>query len=351
MVDLDNAVRYSLTHEVVLNKVLDGQKLQALRAYLEVLTKYYPGRTPVKTFLNNLHRWLVRKSSIAVSTTDYLAYINRIQSPQSFLPTKQEWMGCRGSKPNFRGYPCSLWTLFHTLTVEAYNRRNKTSTYNPLEVLTAMEGYIKYYFGCEQCSKHFQEMASTLAQDVKEAANGVLWLWQAHNRVNTRLHGESSEDPQHPKVQFPPGELCFSCQLATDEGGQWDLAEVLTYLVARYSASAISMMNTAPFSNNRSVEHTSLGSRTFRRRESLKPLDPVMKRQVAVNAVSEPPVYVGGFRKRPMNSTWGFSAIDVSLCVMLYVSSAIILLTVYFIVIVKRRMRKKTYQKLSLSFI
>lgn len=35
----------------------------------------------------------------------------------SFLPNKIEWIHCQGSDPKYRGYPCSLWSLFHVLTV------------------------------------------------------------------------------------------------------------------------------------------------------------------------------------------------------------------------------------------
>lgn len=36
-----------------------------------------------------------------------------------FLPRKVQWVGCQGSRPELRGYSCSLWKLFHTLTVQA----------------------------------------------------------------------------------------------------------------------------------------------------------------------------------------------------------------------------------------
>lgn len=35
------------------------------------------------------------------------------------LPTNVTWVGCQGSEPHFRGYPCGLWTIFHLLTVQA----------------------------------------------------------------------------------------------------------------------------------------------------------------------------------------------------------------------------------------
>ena len=32
--------------------------------------------------------------------------------------TKNEWIGCIGSEPIYRGYSCGLWTLFHYLLSE-----------------------------------------------------------------------------------------------------------------------------------------------------------------------------------------------------------------------------------------
>lgn len=35
------------------------------------------------------------------------------------IAKKVNWVGCQGSEPHFRGFPCSLWVLFHFLTVQA----------------------------------------------------------------------------------------------------------------------------------------------------------------------------------------------------------------------------------------
>ena len=41
-----------------------------------------------------------------------------INTPNSYLPNNQiQYEYCKGSLPHFRGYPCALWLLFHTLTV------------------------------------------------------------------------------------------------------------------------------------------------------------------------------------------------------------------------------------------
>ncbi len=41
-----------------------------------------------------------------------------INTPISYLPNNQiRYQYCTGSSPQYRGYPCALWLLFHTLTV------------------------------------------------------------------------------------------------------------------------------------------------------------------------------------------------------------------------------------------
>ena len=39
-----------------------------------------------------------------------------------FQHTPDEWVSCKGSEPQFRGYPCALWQLFHTLMVNAASK-------------------------------------------------------------------------------------------------------------------------------------------------------------------------------------------------------------------------------------
>ena len=37
----------------------------------------------------------------------------------AFVLKRERYAACRGSQSHFRGYPCSLWTLFHAVTVNA----------------------------------------------------------------------------------------------------------------------------------------------------------------------------------------------------------------------------------------
>lgn len=43
------------------------------------------------------------------------------KTSNAFLPNiTQSYQHCSGSAPQYRGYPCALWLLFHTLTVSQY---------------------------------------------------------------------------------------------------------------------------------------------------------------------------------------------------------------------------------------
>lgn len=49
----------------------------------------------------------------------WLSMLTEAKTPTSLVPSSIEWVACKGSTENYRGYPCGLWTLFHTLTANA----------------------------------------------------------------------------------------------------------------------------------------------------------------------------------------------------------------------------------------
>lgn len=57
---------------------------------------------------------------LVVSFSDSLP--DHLQISGMFLSDQLQWVGCQGSRVGLRGYPCSLWTLFHVLTVQAASR-------------------------------------------------------------------------------------------------------------------------------------------------------------------------------------------------------------------------------------
>ncbi|XP_043941680.1 sulfhydryl oxidase 1 [Protopterus annectens] len=242
MADLESAIHYSLRVEVGLQRVLAGEQLLALKSFVSVLAKYFPGRTPVRRILMTLNTWLKADENDKIPYSDFEDVLNnKIEVPNAVLSDRVNWVACQGSKPQFRGFPCSLWTLFHFLTVQAAAKERPGSTVSdPLEVLRAMRGYIKNFFSCRECAKNFEAMAVESMETVKDHDEAILWLWSRHNRANNRLAGDVSEDPKFPKLQWPPLDLCAECHNEVNGEHAWNMDAVLQFLKEHYSINNLS---------------------------------------------------------------------------------------------------------------
>lgn len=177
--DLEQAIRYSLGHEVTQHQVISGEILSALRSFVSVLTRYYNFGN--KSSYRKLLDFLMEPSRTEVQGEELQNFINKLNPP---ILHESRYVGCFSTKNGLRRFPCSLWSLFHHLTVQHLD-----SEYNddPMEVLHAMHGYIKHFFGCTECSKHFQEMAKrNHIWNVTSKDQAVLWLWSSHNEVSER---------------------------------------------------------------------------------------------------------------------------------------------------------------------
>jgi len=113
--------------------------------------------------------------------------------------------------------------------------------YSPVEVITAVRGYVEHFLGCRECAVNFGRGAARLlggrhsARYLTERDGAVIWLWRSHNRANHHLRGDVTEDPSHPKVQFPVPASCQVCHRSTS----WNETAVLQYLVEYYGAANI----------------------------------------------------------------------------------------------------------------
>ncbi|XP_064114873.1 sulfhydryl oxidase 2-like isoform X2 [Macrobrachium nipponense] len=323
MVDIENAVRYALAHEVVQHRVISGQSLKSLQEFLDILVKYLPMRPAVHNFLTRLHEYTLSQTE-SIHGETLAEKIKALQGTDSVLPEQQPWIGCRGSSPKYRGYPCGLWTTFHTITVNAVLQDGRNEKFNAKKPLRAIHGYVRDFFGCKYCSQHFQEMYKVDAESsVNVPDDGILWLWRGHNKVNKRLKGDPSEDPEHPKQQFPTRSFCPSCW----NGDSMNEKEILTYLKAIYSKGALSLKGTQAI------------------------LGPMMNRQAKVKGALEKHRSERLMMKseeyketlQPLNASWGFNTTDISLCVFLYGLSTVIILGVYCVVVIRRRMRRRKF--------
>lgn len=125
----------------------------------------------------------------------------------------------------------------------------------------------------------------------------IIWLWSAHNEVNKRLSGDQTEDPEYPKQQFPSKERCPKCY---DTDGSWNVSEVLQYLKHIYNS-----INVRYIGSDTRILHLGLDGST------------------------DLPIGTGFLRK-----------IDVSLCLILYIGSFLLL-----IVLIRMFWRRRGYKK------
>ena len=304
MVDLEKSILYSLGHEVAMQGMISGTKLTALKDYINLLDLYFPARRKIKEVLFSIKTKLGRNNH-PVSGEKFAEMWK--SSVESIYPNwkkeAEDWVGCRGSQSHLRGFPCSLWTLFHTLTV---NYALLQPTGNPTKVLTVMKGYIQHFFGCSYCAQHFVEMSENKKKPltaVESPTDAILWLWSAHNEVNARIAEDQSEDPEFPKIQFPFVDNCVTCW----KNNAFDEETVLSYLIKIYQPENISSNGFKEITRNPSDSATSGSGR--------------------VAAVQL--------------STLSFTNYDLSLCAVIYLVSAIMLIWVLYGMILRRRSVRK----------
>lgn len=111
--------------------------------------------------------------------------------------------------------------------------------FQPAEVLLHMREFIRYFLGCSHCAENFVRYTPNIAGEISDHRDGVLWLWQAHNKVNNVLHGDATEDPYHPKIQFPASDSCYDCRRDPsdsmyDNDTEWRMNKVLHYMTHFY---------------------------------------------------------------------------------------------------------------------
>jgi len=333
--DILSAVGYSLKREVP-KKNLDEHDLVALRHWVTMLAKCLPGRKPFKSFLNNLHQDLEGlPDHHALTTEQYSKTLQKAQDDAGFQLIEDKWKSCEGSEIRYRGFPCGLWTVFHTLTVSCADL--DSPDISGLNVLIGIRDFISKFFGCVYCRNHFEKMAKTIRKEVQSHDDSILWLWKSHNMVNARLQKDASTDPVHPKIQFPPQSMCKECRSPSDdkqgmlvlepgynvEKTSWNKRVVLEFLKEHYSPDNIR----------------------------------VKDKSLAPSLEADPDDDSDNVRRRPNKFTYrsyprkgsstsfsfiGLSYFDTSLCVFLYVIVIMVLIVLY-IYFLRSRRRSKRY--------
>lgn len=236
MADMYKGLRYSLYKEVLGHQVLNYTKVQALYRYVAAIHRYFPfdNENPRRFFMR-MDTWLkMRKPGKDLPNQDLQAIMKA--GNEGFIPQIDNYVHCKGEKS---GYPCSLWLIFHTLTVSEYDRHMKNDSkavkyaHQFPSVLYAIRDYVKYFYTCAECVDHFNNMTANLKDELTSANSSVMWLWEAHNKISKRI---SDQDPFYRKPQFPTRFICPRC---FTESGHRNMNETLNFIMDYYRKDKI----------------------------------------------------------------------------------------------------------------
>ncbi|KAF7635586.1 Sulfhydryl oxidase, partial [Meloidogyne graminicola] len=281
--DLLKSARIALFNDVQMigSDYISGENLTALNDFVEILAKHFPHRTihpqsmrknkEIDSLLNskeeiigtssekenieflnassrarvvfsNLHDFINKYKQkeepipIEIWKAEFIKAENNQNNP---FPISEEWEHCKGSSPVLRGYTCGLWTLFHVLTVNGYRNGEKEGKFDPLNILFSIRNWVLSFFTCEYCRIHFRKMTTKIAKiesSILRNEDLFLYLWKAHNIVNSRLNGKETEDPKFPKYQFPPKFLCQECRKKGEEDNDlFEEDKIKNFLLLFYS--------------------------------------------------------------------------------------------------------------------
>ncbi|XP_014863899.1 PREDICTED: sulfhydryl oxidase 2-like [Poecilia mexicana] len=353
--DLESALHYLLRVELAAHGTLEGAELKVFKDFVTLVAKLYPVGGSVAKLMETLSDWLL---SLPLQQIPYQAVLdlvdNKMKISGVFLGAELRWVGCQGSRLGLRGYPCSLWTLFHVLTVQ-HDAAPAALDGSGLEgeaapVLQVMRRYIRTFFGCKECGRHFEQAAAASMDQVTSGEDEVLWLWTQHNRVNTRLAGSLSDDPVSPKAPWPSPALCPACHEESNGVHVWNQANVLAFLRRHYGASNLNPRysltsprlpaGAGPAQTRRPQEERPAagGERKGEDQVELRPIQPGPRRgEQAVLIQGEGGFWILGL---------GFTSVDMSLCVVLYGSSCLFLMLLFFFFKVRSRRWKLRHARL-----
>ncbi|XP_072161493.1 sulfhydryl oxidase 1 isoform X2 [Bemisia tabaci] len=222
--DIEQGFRETVLNHLKAPKEFLDEKLDALKRYVRVVARYFPfleaGKEGVADSIWN--------HTGPMSGEQYESYLAPFESrlPEFFM-NPPSYMNCRssGASP-----PCSVWLLFHTLTVQAESNRTRLNDDDPQDVLASIAGFVEHFFACNECSQHFTQMAQSIPQEVDSFDASILWLWRGHNEVNRRLGNDGTGGRM--KIQYPSYDQCRLCRVG--EEGEFVEEEVLKFLKQQY---------------------------------------------------------------------------------------------------------------------
>lgn len=255
-IDLLKGLVYLITHEVKVKGDLTPGEVNIVRNVLTILKKYLPLEKwdpTVHSFINDLrtrfddNRFTYEKSGITAQELRDLIDLSGGDQVRTRYE-KESWISCLASDRQHKGYTCSLWLLFHSLTAGEYVKAAPVQV-NPTLVLHTMRDYIINFLGCTVCSSNFKKETQSLDGSLIHRNSSIIWLWKTHNLVNQRLNNELQGAKRPLKeIIFPTERVCPQCYESTEEIGldgktledvKWNMNNIPTYLIDLYRPDRI----------------------------------------------------------------------------------------------------------------
>ncbi|KAI3825085.1 hypothetical protein L1987_06561 [Smallanthus sonchifolius] len=234
---------------IVEHKMIKPDTRATLIKFMQLMVAHHPSRrcrrgsADILVNFNDLYpsnKWLTEKHESENSTQH--GPLAKFDICGKEVP-RGYWMFCRGSKNDTRGFSCGLWVLLHSLSVRVEDGESQMA-------FTTTCDFIHQFFICEECREHFYNMCSSVSTPFSNTRDFVLWLWTAHNEVNTRLkkteESLNTGDPKFPKTLWPTKHLCPTCynnlnQHEESSSIDWDRDEVFKFITSYYGNMLVSL--------------------------------------------------------------------------------------------------------------
>ncbi|CEG48596.1 protein disulfide-isomerase domain [Plasmopara halstedii] len=217
--------------------VLEGDKYEVALMWVEAISATFPVKqnrlvlSSLVSMMKTSNHWYYADWKVMLDTWKEEGRYKTIPMDLFFLSSDRTLLFCKT-------YTCSLWTLFHSMTVTdaAVNSTEaKTHLFMPSRVMAAIRLFVQNFFGCEECRENFlssnpESLIAKLAVRDNEGPHAVIMrMWKMHNAINKAID----------KKQWPSRIACPICyvkdgQSVSLEPERLHENEIVAYVVSAY---------------------------------------------------------------------------------------------------------------------
>ncbi|KAG6618322.1 protein disulfide-isomerase domain [Phytophthora cinnamomi] len=215
--------------------VLEGERYDAALNWAEALAASFPMKKNRKALgmlvdsMKTSNHWNYAEWKVVMAKWMEAASGSTFPADLFTSSEDKSWAYCKT-------YTCGLWTLFHTISVSdvKVSKKSIVQPWKPSNIMAAIRLYVKNFFGCEECRKHFmlsnpESIIDELADSDRNGPHAVaFWIWKMHNTVNKMTQ----------KSQWPSLTDCPICYVENGESISLDPVRLHEHEIVAYVTSA-----------------------------------------------------------------------------------------------------------------